>query len=274
MSTSLPVPVPGILDTFSRKISRGLSHYLCVYPFVMNNSEPLVSFTFDDVPDSAYKNGAPLLEQHGARGTFFVSGGLCGTTHSDWRLMSAADCADLYRRGHEIGCHTFSHRAAQDVNARQMEEEIARNRAFFKSVSRDLVLETFAYPYGSVSPARKRQLHRYFRACRGVKSQINAGQLDLGLLASVALMDSKIDTIEIDRLLRETRRRNGWLIFFTHDVKANPTPLGCTPELLDYAIAGATMMGTRVLTAREALNCLEAQREAARVEHLESTWLQ
>ena len=42
----------------------------------------MVSFTFDDLPKSAVTTGAGMLEAHGARGTFYVSGGLVGAARA------------------------------------------------------------------------------------------------------------------------------------------------------------------------------------------------
>ena len=39
---------------------------------------PMVSFSFDDAPQSAALAGARLLEERGLRGTYFISAGLAG----------------------------------------------------------------------------------------------------------------------------------------------------------------------------------------------------
>lgn len=244
---------PGTIRLYADKVERRLARYIFRKPLAMRNTAPLVSFTFDDVPDSAYAIGAPMLEAAGARGTFYVSGGLAGSMHPDWRLMSAADCLDLHRRGHEIACHTYSHRAAQTLDAVETNAEIARNRLFFKSIARDIVPENFAFPYGSVSPRSKRQMQRYFRSCRGVTGGINTGEVDLALLKAVPLSDNRTDRAAVTRLIDETARRNGWLIFYTHDVAENPTPFGCTPGLLEHAIAYAHESECVVLPVRDAL---------------------
>ncbi len=241
---------------YAGKVERRIARHAFTKPVTMRNSAPLVSFTFDDVPDTAYAAGAAILETQGVRGTFYVSGGLAGTVQPDWRLMSAADCLDLHRRGHEIGCHTYSHHAAQSLDAAQMEDELARNRLFFKSIADDMAPENFAYPYGSVSPARKRQVGRHFRSCRGVTGGINAGCADLALLKAVALSDGRTDRAAVDGLIADTVRRRGWLIFFTHDIAARPTPFGCTPELLEHALAAARGAECVTVTIREALQRL------------------
>ena len=60
------------------KVSHRLAMHLHADPFRMRNTSPMVCFTFDDLPKSAVTTGADLLEAHGARGTFYVSGGLVG----------------------------------------------------------------------------------------------------------------------------------------------------------------------------------------------------
>src|SRR5438105_4887454 len=114
----------------------------------LRNRTPMVSFTFDDLPRSAVANGARLLEEHGARGTFYVSGGEVGVDTPDWQSGSAADVVGLRRRGHEIGCHTFSHTRTCDVGMIALADEIERNRAYFRELDPAIEIETFAYPFG------------------------------------------------------------------------------------------------------------------------------
>ena len=41
---------------------------------------PIVSFTFDDFPRTAYSVGGAILEKFGARGTYYVAAGLMNTS--------------------------------------------------------------------------------------------------------------------------------------------------------------------------------------------------
>src|SRR4051812_20155679 len=112
------------------KVSHRLAMHLHVDCCQLRNTTPMVSFTFDDLPKSAVTMGAGLLEAHGARGTFYVSGGQVGVGTEDWASGDAADVLALYRRGHEIGCHTFSHQRACDLDEASLADEIARNRDY------------------------------------------------------------------------------------------------------------------------------------------------
>lgn len=93
----------------------------------MRNSAPVVSFTFDDVPESAYENGAAILDEFGIQGTFYIAAGTCGAMDTYWRVIGRNQVSDLYRRGHEIGCHTFSHQAVDELDSRRMDEECQKN---------------------------------------------------------------------------------------------------------------------------------------------------
>lgn len=63
---------------------------------------PLVSFTFDDVPDSALGAGAAILEKYGVRGTFYIAGGLAGQVEPDRSLITPEGCSELLARGHAM----------------------------------------------------------------------------------------------------------------------------------------------------------------------------
>src|SRR5580693_5675760 len=114
-----------LLDGILRKAAR----HSRSKPFAMRNSAPLVSFTFDDVPTSAYTNGATVLEQHNVRGTFYIASGILGEMDRHWRVIDRAQVRALYDRGHEIGCHTFSHASVDRLDANELNEEVRRNNA-------------------------------------------------------------------------------------------------------------------------------------------------
>ena len=244
-------PRAGGLRRLGEKVSRRLARVLPTKPFAMRNAAPLVSFTFDDIPETAATTGAALLQRHGARGTFYVSGELCGTT-TDIRFASAEQCLALHEAGHEIGCHTLTHASAEVVDRAAMAAEIAGNQRFFERLG-PIVLDNFAYCYGAVALPRKWQLQRRYASCRGTKAGLNAGWVDLGLLRAVELYDRVIDRPGIDALIAENARRKGWLIFVTHDLAEAPSLWGCTPGQLDHAIGAARGQNCAVVTVREAL---------------------
>jgi peptidoglycan/xylan/chitin deacetylase (PgdA/CDA1 family) len=44
--------------------------HLYATPLVLSGKEPMVSFTFDDIPDTAADIAAPMIEEYGGRATF------------------------------------------------------------------------------------------------------------------------------------------------------------------------------------------------------------
>ena len=236
-------------------LRRAARHYRSK-PFAMRNAAPIVSFTFDDVPDSAYINGAAVLEKHGLRGTFYIAGGTLGGTDAHWRVIGRDQVRALHERGHEIGCHTFSHAAVERLCAGELAEECRRNRDLLRDLCPGIRLTNFCYPYGKASLTRKLELERQFDSCRGVYQGINAGTIDLGMLRVIELYDRTLTAEKLDKVLRETRKRNGWLIFYSHDVATPPSWIGCSPQLMQTTVQAVQAAGLRCLTIRDALTAI------------------
>jgi peptidoglycan/xylan/chitin deacetylase (PgdA/CDA1 family) len=245
-------------------ILRKAARYHRSKPFLMRNAMPLVSFTFDDVPDSAYTNGAAVLEQSGVRGTFYIAGGILGEADTYWRVIDRDQVRALRDRGHEIGCHTFSHVRVDELDAQAMDEECRRNREALQELCAGVDVRNFCYPFGRASLPRKKQLERRFDSCRGIYEGINAGIADLGMLRVIELYDRTLTPEKLDRVLRDNRRRNGWLIFYTHDVAEMPSWIGCSPELLRTTVAAVQAQEMRCLPIRDALAAIGYARTAER----------
>ena len=241
--------------TAKAKVSHRLATHLRVESFRLRNETPMVSFTFDDIPKSAATTGAKILEDHDVRGTFFVSGGLVGTTSPHWATADAPDIVALHRRGHEIGCHTFSHRRACDLDTAALTAEIEQNGRYLRSVDPSIRIENFAYPFGYGSFGLKPQFKVAFQSCRSIVPGVNKGTVDLQFLRAMPLIDQHIDRDAIARALDETQINNGWLIFYSHDVAGAPSPYGCSPTLLNHALEAASRRKIRGLNMAEALRC-------------------
>jgi peptidoglycan/xylan/chitin deacetylase (PgdA/CDA1 family) len=246
--------VPGRQQDIMSRLSRRLAELDRAKTFAMRSPRPIVSFTFDDIPDSALDNGARVLSQNGVRGTFYVAGGICGDEAFGWRFADGESLRKLVDEGHEIGCHTFSHPDVQTLDRAALERELEANRAFFTALDPRVSLDNFAYPYGSVGLRQKRAVQERFLSCRSVREGINFGRVDAGFLKAVRLYDSAITREGIDALVAETVRRNGWLIFYTHDVADPPSDQGCSPALLAHAVRSAKAAGCECLSVREALS--------------------
>ena len=102
------------------RIANRFARHLFAAPMQLKSGQPMVSFTFDDIPLSAATVGAPMLEQAGGRGTFYVAGSLVNQPNNHCEGIDPDGIIKLRRSGHEIGCHTFSHQRATDLDAAGM----------------------------------------------------------------------------------------------------------------------------------------------------------
>lgn len=235
------------------KIDHRLAMHVRAEPFEMPTTAPMVSFTFDDIPESAATHGAGMLEAHDAIGTFYVSAGLIGTSTPDWTLANDQMILSLHRRGHEIGCHTYSHPRVNDLDAVAMGRELDRNRKYLKALDPTMRVENFAYPFGQGSYLRSGQLKSAFKSSRGILPGINRNVVDLHFLKAMPLIDGEITPSQIDRAFDEAVGSNGWLIFYTHDVSDRPSSYGCSPALLDHALNAAKRRNVAIHSIAEAL---------------------
>jgi peptidoglycan/xylan/chitin deacetylase (PgdA/CDA1 family) len=171
-------------------------------------------------------------------------------------VISPEQVRALHDRGHEIGCHTFSHANLKKLSAAETEDECRKNHNLLRRICGDVQLANFAYPYGHITLRRKLQLQKRFDSCRGVIQGINVGTIDLGLLKAVELFNRSLTPEKLQRILRETCDRNGWLIFYTHDVTSRPSEFGCSPSLLRSTIEAVQAMGLTCVPVRDALRLI------------------
>ena len=81
-----------MLSALQGRVSNRLARHFRAAPHRLPAHAPMVSFTFDDAPDSAASEGAELLEQHGGRGTYYLAGSLItgeAGLHVDQRQFAA-----------------------------------------------------------------------------------------------------------------------------------------------------------------------------------------
>jgi peptidoglycan/xylan/chitin deacetylase (PgdA/CDA1 family) len=237
------------------RFSHRMAMHLRVEPFRLQNATPMVSFTFDDVPKSAATVGAAILDAHRVHGTFYVIGSQVGASSPLWEMVEGEDIVALHRHGHEIACHTFSHKRACDIDAGTLSAEVERNQHYLQSLDPSIRIENFAYPFGYGSFVRKRQLKTLFKSCRSIVPGVNSDSVDLQFLRAMPLINRRIDRDGIERAFDEAHAANGWLIFYTHDVADEPSPYGCSPDLLDEALEAASRRKIPVLNMAEALRC-------------------
>jgi peptidoglycan/xylan/chitin deacetylase (PgdA/CDA1 family) len=214
---------------------------------------PVVSFTFDDFPRTAYVVGGAILKSYGARGTYYTATGLMNTVSELGEQFSPEDIHSLLQDGHELASHTYGHISCRSVSCSAYREDVDRGRKAMEEVAGVADSGNFSYPFGHVSLSTKRTLGPKLCSSRSVFSGLNGPVVDLNLLRANNLYGD-LDQLEKARnLILENEKRKSWLIFYSHDVRPTPSPFGCTPELLESTVAFAIERGCRVLTVKETL---------------------
>ncbi len=82
---------------------------------------PGVVFTFDDGCETDLLTAAPLLQEAGFGGTFYITVGFLGKRG----FLSPAQVRELSNLGFDIGCHSMTHPYLSDLATEALPEEIA-----------------------------------------------------------------------------------------------------------------------------------------------------
>ena len=111
----------------------------------------------------------------------------------------------------------------------------------------------FAYPYGDVTLEAKKILGPQLCSSRSIFPGFNGPNVDLNLLRANSLYGDSDQLGKAQKLILENRTRKSWLIFYSHDVRPNPSVYGCSPSLLEATVSFAMKQDCRVMTVREVL---------------------
>jgi peptidoglycan/xylan/chitin deacetylase (PgdA/CDA1 family) len=210
---------------------------------------PMISFSFDDAPQSAFETGARILEARGLRGTFFVAAGLADRDEGLGRCGGREAVQAAAAAGHEIACHTFSHLDCGRAEGQAVADDLDRNLEALDAWGVPPP-STFAYPYGDVAAPAKREAGRRFALARALHHGLITHRADLNQAPAVGVEGAGGEALAMDWMAR-AQARDAWLILFTHGVEDAPSRFGTSAatwaRLADRALAG----GFEVVTVAE-----------------------
>ena len=72
-------------------------------------------------------------------------------------------------------------------------------------------------------------------------------------MKAIGLEHQAWNAAAIEAAVAQAVRRNGWIIFFTHDIAHSPSPHGATPDMLAHALRTARKAGIDILPVKHAL---------------------
>jgi peptidoglycan/xylan/chitin deacetylase (PgdA/CDA1 family) len=252
-----PVSIAKFRARAQAKYYRLSADHLFKRPFTIRTNTPIISFTFDDFPETALSIGGAILKKYGLAGTFYVSLGLAGTHGAAGTMFALNDLKALRQNGHELGCHTFAHCDSSATETRVFEESVTANGRALGSVLPDASFRTFSYPISAPRARTKQTIGRRFVCCRGSGQTFNSGVADLNYLKAYFLEKSLGDTPPVKQMIDSNQVAKGWLILATHDVCDKPSPYGCTPDFFETIVQHALESGAKVLPVVNALEALQ-----------------
>src|SRR5579872_3927901 len=115
--------------------------------FPRANPASMVTLTFDDGFDSAYKYGLPIVDAAGLKSTHYIITGSLGMPG----YISREDLLVIQAHGHEIGAHTRSHPHLPELTPSLLKDEITGSLHDLETAG--IHPTTFAYPYGEYNDA-------------------------------------------------------------------------------------------------------------------------
>jgi len=217
---------------------------------------PVISFTFDDAPVSAFVNGGGILSKFGFGGTFYISLSLMTGPDSETRF-TLPQLKNALAQHHELGCHTYGHIDLSKTISKVGIADIEKNQEEMQVLIPGTELRNFSYPFGSQTRPVKKFASERFRSSRGIEEGINAIGTDLCNLKTVKLYEGKYPLDYIFQKIKEAEENKGWLIFYTHDVDEKYTDWGCSPAYFEAVVKECADRGIAVATINEALNLIE-----------------
>jgi peptidoglycan/xylan/chitin deacetylase (PgdA/CDA1 family) len=226
-------------------------------PVVIGPQQSIVSFTFDDVPLSAWSNAVPVLDRHELKATFYVALRMAAPGDG---FLGEEHVRALAQNQHQIGCHTLTHYSLQQGSAEGLYEDARAGKQALEALTAGLPADHFAYPFGAVSPRAKRMLQKLFATMRTSTRGVNSGRVDLNYLRAEHLY-SRGAGLDMDRIRRRVRsvvERGGWLILYTHGVTDDPGPYDTSCADFRGVVEVVTQSGARVLPVSEALASIKS----------------
>ncbi len=222
----------------------------------IKHSKPVITFTFDDAPISAFLNGGNILAKFGFGGTFYISLSLMNGPDPETRFTTA-HLKNAVAQHHELGCHTYGHTDLSKTIAATGIADIEQNQKVLQTLLPGTEFKNFSYPFGSETRLVKKYASTRFRSARGIEEGINLEGTDLCNLKTVKLYERKYPLEYIFEKINEVQKNNGWLIFYTHDVDQHFTDWGCSPQYFESVVHECAKRGITVATINEALNQIE-----------------
>jgi len=193
------------------------------------------SFSFDDAYMSHYTNTAPILNQFGFQGTFFLLAGSVHDNTPEWRYGLWWQFLEMAQDGHEMAAHTMTHPHLKDLpigdeqTPHTITYELYQSKTLVEQkIGEDVI--SFAYPYSQHNTKVDNVAAIYFESGRAIDVSPNSSSLTGAEWYSLTSKQPEFDlpritqSDDLDELVdyknfTQNSINNGkWTIFQGHEV--------------------------------------------------------
>ncbi|HSX28344.1 MAG TPA: polysaccharide deacetylase family protein [Candidatus Saccharimonadales bacterium] len=231
-------------------------------------STPMVSVTFDDGWESAYKNAAPVLSQYNIPSTFYI----ITDTFNDPQYLSTDQIKSLLASGHQIESHTVTHPNLTQVNDTQLGKELSNSKNTLQKLVNGPVTD-FSSPLDAyndhVIAAIKAQ---GYRSHRTTDADLTRDPYNLNLASTfnpyriqAYTVRNTTTTQQLQDYLAYARENKAWVVLVYHQVESSKVEV---PEKDRYAVSLNAFKeqmklvnesNMRVVTMEQALDAIAKQ---------------
>jgi peptidoglycan/xylan/chitin deacetylase (PgdA/CDA1 family) len=213
----------------------------------------VISLTFDDGWQNQYTNAYPLMQARGMTGTFYVITDQIGNIDH----MTYAELKTLQDHGFEIGSQGMGYPDFVQLSDEQIRQECAGSKGALQA--NGLVVNNFAYPWGSYDARTDSIVSQHYRTarnvyCSGDVIQLPFYEFDLPANEGDAEYPDMLSSLE--SIVDEVYSTNEWAVIFFHQVLPN---MPNSVEVIDKQIFTSFLdyiksKGVPTLTVNQALN--------------------
>ncbi len=188
-----------------------------------DSARAAVSLTFDDAYPSQVSAAMPLLEARGFRGTFYliVDRLFQRGKYQDLPSAPIGEWQAAFRRGHEMGSHTWTHVGLDTAGVERLQEELRASKEALEALFAGARVTSLAYPFSRADARVEREAAVYYTTGRlgpalpGAPPYNDPATADLlGLLAFFLCTGETPQ--QWNEAVDQTRQGGGWLVEALH----------------------------------------------------------
>jgi peptidoglycan/xylan/chitin deacetylase (PgdA/CDA1 family) len=217
----------------------GIDYSIATWPGFKRSA---LTITFDDNYRFQVTKALPFLNEHHYKATWFIVTNRVGKGWAPgWDTLNM-----LALQGHEIASHSVNHPDFVTLSlypqyADSMRNEFDHSRTTINSHISCQTCETFAWPFGSVSPACINVAKNYYMACRGSSNgyERNIPENQFNIYSQHIYHDTPLNSV--NRYVDDILSAKGWLVERWHGFKAGqdtngyePVPIEVFQAHMDY----------------------------------------